>query len=76
MSELITVPTFTFEQGRMLEDVDVEYPISVDYYNGTICLRQEHAGEIKICPKYLDSLFKEIRKHQKAANFHLNTKFK
>lgn len=40
MTELITVPTFVFSQGK-LGDVDFETPIHVDYYNGTIVLRQD-----------------------------------
>lgn len=68
MAELITVPTFTFNQGDMYQsDPDSERPIHVDFYNGTICLRQdgefEQQEEIKISPKYLDRFFREIKKH-------------
>lgn len=66
MSELITVPTFVFNQGD-LGDMKFELPIHVDYYNGTIVLRQDgdyDAQEtINISPEYLDKLFKEIKKH-------------
>lgn len=81
MSELITVPTFTFNQGSLFNgDTDVERPIHVDYYNGTITLRQE--GEftqeetINIHPKFLDALFKEIKKHLPNANKMLDLKTK
>lgn len=76
MAELITVPTFTFNQGYVFSvEWDIEYPISVDFYDGCICLRQEgqydKQEEIKIHPKYVKALFKEILKHQPDAEWHL-----
>lgn len=72
MASLITVPTFTFNQGDVFnQDEHSERPIHVDYYNGSICLRQDgdfvSQEEIIISPKHLDALFKEIKKHQKDA---------
>jgi hypothetical protein len=68
MANLITVPTFIFNQGKPDGDLDYERPIHVDYYNGSICLRQdgdfEEQEQILISPQYLDKLFKEIKKHQ------------
>lgn len=73
MAELITVPTFTFNQGDIFNsDPQVERPIHVDFYSGSICLRQdgeyETQEQILISPAYLDKLFKAIKKHQKEAN--------
>lgn len=70
-TKLISVPTFTFNQGDMLLDNEFERPISVDFYNGCIVLRQdgefENQEEILISPKFLDALFKEIKKHKPEA---------
>jgi hypothetical protein len=68
MAELITVPTFTFDQGDAFSGNDnVERPIQVKYWNGTIELKQN--GEtVLILPDYLESLFKEIKKHLPHAN--------
>lgn len=69
-TELITVPTFVFPQGK-LGDEDYERPIHVDYYNGSICLRQD--GEldqqeiIHLLPDQVDALFREIKRHKKNA---------
>lgn len=66
-TELITVPTFVFPQGK-LGDNNYESPIHVDFYNGSICLRQdgdyEQMEQIIIDPKHLESLFKEIKRHR------------
>lgn len=68
MSELITVPNFTFEQGDIFEqDIDSERPISVQYYANGITLEQG-GNEIIISPVYLDKLFREIKKHKPAAD--------
>lgn len=68
MAELISVPTFIFNQGEIFQDETCEKPIHVDYYNGTIVLRQDgefkQQEEIKISPIFLEKLFKEIKKHQ------------
>jgi hypothetical protein len=79
MPELITVPTFTFNQGDIINgDVDVEVPISVDYYNGCICLRQDgdydKQEEIKIHPKHVKAFFKEVLKHLPDAEYHLKNR--
>ncbi len=66
-NDLITVPTFTYHQGKHYDNSFDENPINVDFYNGTICLRQEDAYEeeecINISPKHLDALFKAIKKN-------------
>lgn len=60
MANLITVPTFLFQQSN--EDGVSEQPILVQYYNGTISLDQED-NSINIQPEMLQPLFKEIKKH-------------
>jgi hypothetical protein len=59
-------------------DNEVERPISVDFYNGSICLRQDgeydEQEKINIHPAFLDKLFKEIKKHQKEAEIILAKK--
>jgi hypothetical protein len=69
-TDLITVPTFVFHQGD-LGDETFEMPIHVDFYNGTIVLRQkgdyDTLEEIKIAPENLDALFKEIKRHKPSA---------
>lgn len=76
MSELITVPTFIFNQGTLLEVQGAERPIHVDFYNGTIVLRQDgqydQQEEIKISPEYLEKLFRKIKKHLPEAEKMLN----
>lgn len=78
MSKLITVPTFTFEQGDVYSDAEHERPIHVDFYNGCICLRQkgefDQDEEIKIHPQFLNALFKEIKRHKPDAELVLNKK--
>lgn len=70
MTQLISVPTFVFPQGKLGDD-DYEVPIHVDYYNGTIVLRQEgeyeQPEEIKLSPKMVEKLFKEIKRHRSDA---------
>lgn len=66
MSELITVPTFCFNQGK-IGDMNFDSAIHVDFYNGSIVLRQDgeydQQEQIRICPEYLIGLFREIKKH-------------
>lgn len=63
MSDLINVPTFTFEQGDPFQaDGNSEYPIQVLYYNGSISLEQ-NGNAINILPSHLKNLHKEITKH-------------
>jgi hypothetical protein len=67
-TKLISVPTFTFNQGDIYGDADWERPINVDFYNGSIVLRQDGEydiqEEILIHPKYLDAIFRAIKKHK------------
>jgi len=72
MADLITVPHFVFEQGDVFEQVDrVERPINVSYWRETIELEQG-GNSVLILPEYFEKLVTQIRKHQKAANIHLN----
>lgn len=77
MADLMTVPTFVFNQGDVFDENGAERPIHVDYYNGSICLRQ-YDGDVKeeiiISEDYLHSLFKEIKKHLPDAQHFLNKK--
>lgn len=70
-TKLISVPTFTFNQGNLFSDIESERPISVDFYNGSIVLRQDgdydEQEQILIHPKFFDALVKEIRKHKISA---------
>lgn len=79
-TKLITTPTFTFNQGDQFYDSEFERPISVDFYNGNITLRQdreyEQQEEILIHPKYLDALFKAIKKHKVEADKILEMRYK
>jgi len=68
MAELITVPTFTFDQGSFYKgDNIVERPIRVEFYNDSISLVQEgdfnQPETIMIHPNYLNELFRAIKKH-------------
>lgn len=68
MTYLTTVPTFTFRQGSLFNgDTDSERPITVEFYNGCILLKQEGGGytkdeQINIHPKFLKAFCKEIQK--------------
>ena len=77
-TKLIKVPTFTFNQGDPMSDSEFEKPISVDFYNGCICLRQDGdfdtQEEILISPKYFDALVKEIKRHKPEAELILKDK--
>lgn len=77
-SQLITVPTFTFNQGDMFEDGEFERPVSVDFYNGCICLRQDGdypiQETIKIHPAFFEKLVKAIRRHKVEADKSLEMK--
>lgn len=71
MSDLTTVPTFTYRQGKHSDGNFEENPIQVEYYNGAIILRQEGAFDIdeniSISPKHLDALFRAIKKNMPEA---------
>lgn len=77
-TELITVPTFTFNQGDIFQDAETERPISVDFYKDSIVLRQDgnfdQQEQILIHSKYLDALFKAIKKHKMEADEYLKTR--
>lgn len=74
-TELITVPTFVFSQGELGDDT-YETPIHVDFYNGSIVLRQDgnYAAQEKITihPDFVEALFREIKRHKKDAEHLLN----
>jgi hypothetical protein len=63
MPNLITVPTFTFDQGDPFDqDPTSERPIHVLYYSGTIALEQ-NGEQVLISPAHFEKLVKAIRKH-------------
>lgn len=70
-TQLITVPSFVFDNGT-------EIPIQVNYYNGSIELRQagnfDTPETIMLDPSEVKSLIKAIIKHQPEANEWLNRK--
>jgi hypothetical protein len=68
MSHLTTVPSFVFWQST---EEDIEEPVQVSYYNGTIELKQGD-NDINIHPALAKALFKEILKHQPEAEKWLN----
>lgn len=76
-TELITVPTFTFNQGEFGE-TDWEKPIQVSFYNGQIELSQDGEYDdperITLHPDHFMQLFKEIKKHFPEALEMLNRK--
>lgn len=78
MSELITVPTFTFRQGKNSDSTFEENPITVSFYNGSIELSQEGAFDtdekILLSPNYIDALFKAIKKNMPEAKEWLDRK--
>lgn len=61
MAKLITVPTFTFDQGDVFEEG--EYPIQVSYYRDGIIELSQGGQEFDIREQDLQKLFKEIKKH-------------
>lgn len=63
MANLITVPSFIFDQNT---DEEVEQPIWVQYWNNCISLEQD-GQSINILPASLDKLVKEIKKNQAQA---------
>lgn len=68
-TELVIVPNFTFNQGDPFSgnDLSVERPIEVRFYNGSIELVQQgdykQPEKILIDTKYLKELFNEILAH-------------
>ncbi len=75
MNELITVPTFTFKQGKHSNDNFEESPIQVSFYNGSIELSQEGEFDVDervlISPKHVEALFKAIKKNMPEAKLWL-----
>lgn len=75
MIPLTTVPTFTFPQGDLFtEEYPSEYPVVVNYYNGTIQFEQ-NGNEINISPTFAKELFRQVLKHLPEAEKHLKNKF-
>lgn len=79
MATLITVPTITVNQGDPFNQEELsEKPVHVDFYDGSIVLRQDgdykQQEEILISPKYFEAIFKEIRKHLPKAIAHHSKK--
>ena len=79
MADLTTVPTFTFRQGSLFDgDIDVERPITVKFYNGSISIEQEGEFDkdeiVLFHPKFLKAFCKEILKHLPEAEHWLNRK--
>lgn len=71
MPELTTVPSFIFPQGDAFQDdLNVEYPIEVKYYNGAIELSQNESS-ITIGVDFLNAFFKEVKKHLPEATAYL-----
>lgn len=77
MAELITVPTFVFNQGDVFSENGAERPVHIDYYNGSVCIRQydgDEKNEIVLSPEFVKPLFKEIIKHLPEAEHCLKSK--
>lgn len=66
MAELITVPSFVYEQYG-------EGALQVNYYNGTIEIKQ-YDDSILIKDDSFEKLFREIRKHKNEAKEILDRK--
>lgn len=72
MPHLITTPTFQYQQGELFEEQGAEYPINVIYYDDG-CITLEQGGHsVTTNKKWLDGLFREIKKHIPAAEKHLS----
>lgn len=64
MANLITRPTFTFNQGDPFnEEEESEYPIQVIYWDEDILTLKQEDNEVVIRKEYLKPLLKEILKH-------------
>lgn len=61
MEELITVPTFTFDQGDTYEGA--EQPIQVLYWNSDLVELRQGKNEILLNDESINKLFKLIKKH-------------
>lgn len=59
VTELRTVPTFTFYQ---IDEDGMEQPINVIYWNGSIELEQSNSS-ILLYPDTIKELFKQIQKN-------------
>jgi len=73
MAELITSPTFTFNQGDVFDGA--EEPIQVVYWdNGDVIELRQDKSVVLIQEDQLNVLFKEILKHLPEAKEYLNSK--
>lgn len=70
MADLITVPTFIFEQGDLLKGG--VYPIQVLYWRDGIIELRQGENEVMIKIENIDPLCREIKKHFDDANKSLN----
>ena len=60
ISDLINVPSFVITQTD--SEGNIEQPIWVQFYNGTVSLEQD-GQSINILPEIIPELFKAIKKH-------------
>lgn len=77
MSNLTTVPSFVFYQGKPGDDI-WENPIEVIFYNGSISLEQQGNYDqkevISIHPDFIIKLLTEIKKNLPEAKKYLESK--
>ena len=70
-NHLVTVPTFTYQQGKHSDDSFKENPIQVSFYNGAIELSQEGTYEenevVLIHPDHIEPLYRAIKKNMPEA---------
>lgn len=74
MGNLITAPTFQFKQGELYEDEGAEYPVQVVYFNDGVISLEQNDNSIVLSKKWLDGLFKAIKKHLPEAEKELTKK--
>lgn len=77
MTELVTVPTFSFSQGDVYEGYQL--PVSVRYYNGLddsleISIAQEDIEIVFSNLQVLKALVKEIERHHSEAYKNLKSR--
>lgn len=71
MNELITVPSTLFYQGNPDWCGESENPIQINFYNGTVELKQGNNSVI-IADEEIDKLLKVIKKNRVEADKYLN----
>ena len=82
MAELITVPTFTFNQGDVFAGCDVvaERPVRINFYLDSIEIEQDgdfdQPERVLLSVEYFEKLVKEIRKHLPEATKFLKERYK